>query len=96
MAQLSTAYGHFGLPSRSETTETKARAKQLLARISRDIGLATVAHALEIPTNDFEPELIEVVERGDCYRYLLMPKSRPNATSSVSGTSLLSKLCDLL
>jgi hypothetical protein len=96
MAQLSTAYGHLGLPSRFKTTETKARAKQLLARVSRDIGLATVAQALEIPRNDFEPELTEAVERGDRCLCLLTQKSGPNVTSSASATPLLSKLCEIL
>ena len=76
MAQLSTVEGRFGLASPSEMAETKARAKQLLTRVCRDIGLATVAHALEMPTSDFEPELSEAVERGDRYLYLLKPKSR--------------------
>jgi len=81
MAQLSTEEGLFGLPSRSETAEaeTKARAKQLLTRVCRDIGLATVAQALEMPRQDFEPELSEAVERGDRFLYLLKPKSRLTA-----------------
>ena len=40
MTQLSTREGRFGLPSRSARAETKARAKQLLTRVSQDIGLA--------------------------------------------------------
>jgi len=96
MTQLSTREGHFGLPYRSVTTETKARAKQLLTRVSQDIGLATVARELEIPRNDFEPELIEAIKRGDRYLFLLMPKSRPNAASSVSRAPLLSKVCEIL
>jgi hypothetical protein len=75
MAQLSTVEGCFGLASPSEMAETKARAKQLLTRVCRDIGLATVAQALEMPRDDFEPELNEAVERGDRYLCLLKPKS---------------------
>jgi hypothetical protein len=76
--------------------EIKARAQQLLARVSQDIGLATVARELQIPRNDFEPELIEAINRGDRYLCLLMPKSRPHAASSVARAPLLSKVCEIL
>jgi hypothetical protein len=96
MTQLPAREGCFGLPSRSARAETKARAKQLLTRVSQDIGLATVARELEIPRNDFEPELIEAIKRGDRYLFLLMPKSRPHAASNVSRAPLLSKVCEIL
>lgn len=38
-----------------------------LTRIYRDIGLAAVAEALRLPTDSFEPEMIESLERGELY-----------------------------
>jgi hypothetical protein len=42
-------------------------AGSVLARIYRDIGLAAVAEALRVPTEGFEPEMIESLERGEFY-----------------------------
>jgi hypothetical protein len=42
-------------------------AGSVLARIYRDIGLAAVADALRVPTEGFEPEMIESLERGEFY-----------------------------
>ena len=42
-------------------------AGSLLTRIYRDIGLAAVAEALRLPTDGFEPEMIESLERGELY-----------------------------
>ena len=39
----------------------------VLTRIYRDIGLAAVAEALRLPTEGFEPEMIESLERGEFY-----------------------------
>ena len=49
------------------------RASRLLERIYRDVGLAAVAHELELSADDFEPELSEAVKRGARYIHL-MPK----------------------
>jgi hypothetical protein len=38
-----------------------------LTRVYRDIGLAAVAGALSLPAQDFEPEMIESLERGEFY-----------------------------
>jgi hypothetical protein len=43
------------------------RAGSVLARIYRDIGLAAVAEALRVPTEGFEPEMIDSLERGEFY-----------------------------
>ena len=43
------------------------RASSVLTRIYRDIGLAAVAEALRLPTEGFEPEMIESLERGEFY-----------------------------
>ena len=43
------------------------RASSVLTRIYRDIGLAAVADALSLPTEGFEPEMIESLERGEFY-----------------------------
>ena len=48
-------------------------AGSVLARIYRDIGLAAVAEALRLPTDGFEPEMIESLERGEFY---LLPPAR--------------------
>jgi hypothetical protein len=48
------------------------RAGSVLARIYHDIGLAAVAEALRLPPVDFEPEMIESLERGELY--LLRPR----------------------
>ena len=42
-------------------------AGSVLARIYRDIGLAAVADALSVPTEGFEPDMIESLERGEFY-----------------------------
>ena len=48
-------------------------AGSVLARIYRDIGLAAVADALSVPTEGFEPEMIESLERGEFH---LLPPAR--------------------
>ena len=47
------------------------RPSSVLTRIYRDIGLAAVADALRLPTDGFEPDMIESLERGEFY--LLAP-----------------------
>jgi hypothetical protein len=47
------------------------RPSSVLTRIYRDIGLAAVAEALRLPTEGFEPDMIESLERGEIY--LLSP-----------------------
>ena len=42
-------------------------AGSVLARIYRDIGLAAVADALSVPTEGFEPDMMESLERGEFY-----------------------------
>ena len=41
------------------------RVSSVLTRIYRDIGLAAVADALRLPTEGFEPDMIESLERGE-------------------------------
>ena len=55
------------------------RASSVLTRIYRDIGLAAVAEALRLPTEGFEPEMIESLERGEFY---LLP---PTAALAEAG-----------
>jgi hypothetical protein len=43
------------------------RGSSVLTRIYRDIGLAAIAEALRLPTDGFEPEMIESLERGEFY-----------------------------
>ncbi|HEY1886765.1 MAG TPA: hypothetical protein VGG86_12045 [Roseiarcus sp.] len=43
------------------------KALSVLTRIYRDIGLAAVAEALRLPTEGFEPDMIESLERGEFY-----------------------------
>jgi hypothetical protein len=56
--------------SHSERAELKARASRLLAGIYRSAGLAAVASELELPPDDFEPELRKAVNRGARYLFL--------------------------
>jgi hypothetical protein len=53
--------------------DDQRRASSVLTRIYRDIGLAAVAEALRLPTDGFEPEMIESLERGEFY---LLPPTR--------------------
>ena len=48
-------------------------AGSVLTRIYHEIGLAAVAEALRLPTDGFEPEMIESLERGEFY---LLPPAR--------------------
>jgi hypothetical protein len=48
-------------------------AGSLLTRIYHDIGLAAVAEALRLPPADFDPEMIQSLERGEFY---LLPTGR--------------------
>ena len=47
--------------------DDERRASSVLTRIYRDIGLAAVADALRLPTDGFEPDMIELLERGEFY-----------------------------
>ena len=62
---------HFSL---SRMRATSAEPSSVLTRIYRDIGLAAVADALRLPTDGFEPDMIESLERGEFY--LLPPPAR--------------------
>ncbi len=55
-----------------DVIEVRAGRGRLLSRLYRDVGLAAVAAELELPVEDFEPELGEALERGA--RYLAPPK----------------------
>ncbi len=50
----------------------------VLTRIYHDIGLAAVAEALKLPPADFDPEMIQSLERGE---YYLLPTGRELAES---------------
>jgi hypothetical protein len=50
----------------------------ILTRIYHDIGLAAVAEALKLPPADFDPEMIQSLERGE---YYLLPTARELAQS---------------
>jgi hypothetical protein len=58
----------------------KRGAGSVLARIYHDIGLAAVADALRLPAEEFEPEMIESLERGEFY---LLP---PDGSLAQTGT----------
>ncbi len=53
-----------------------------LTRIYRDIGLAAVAEALRLPAEGLEPEMIELLERGEFY---LLPPDRALALAEASA-----------
>ena len=58
------------------------RASSVLTRIYRDIGLAAVAEALSLPTEGFEPDMIESLERGEFY---LLPPTRALAQAGTDA-----------
>jgi hypothetical protein len=58
------------------------RSSSVLTRIYRDIGLAAVAEALSLPTEGFEPDMIESLERGEFY---LVPPTRALAQAGTSA-----------
>jgi len=58
------------------------RVSSVLTRIYRDIGLAAVADALKIPTDGFEPDMIESLERGELY---LLPPARALAQAGTDA-----------
>ena len=53
-----------------DKAELRARASRLLAGVYRSVGLAAVASELELPPDDFEPELRKAVKRGARYLFL--------------------------
>ena len=57
-------------------------AGSVLTRIYRDIGLAAVAEALRLPTDGFEPEMIEVARAG---RVLSAPARRALAPAGTDA-----------
>jgi hypothetical protein len=57
-------------------------AGSLLMRIYHDIGLAAVAEALRLPSADFDPEMIQSLERGEFY---LLPTSRELARAEAAA-----------
>jgi hypothetical protein len=64
------------IPDAGETR----RASSVLTGIYRDIGLAAVAEALRLPTDGFEPDMIQSLERGEIY---LLP---PTPALAQAGT----------
>ena len=62
--------------------DDQRRANSVLTRIYRDIGLAAVAEALRLPTDGFEPEMIEWLERGEFY---LLPPARALASAGTDA-----------
>ena len=65
--------------SNSETTPAPMRARRLLERIYRDVGLAAVARELGLSADDLEPELSEAVKRGTRY---IDPTPKPTAVQN--------------
>ena len=57
-------------------------AGSVLTRIYRDIGLAAVAEALRLPTDGFDPEMLESLERGELY---LLPPTGALAHAGVDA-----------
>ena len=78
MGQLAAVENRQGfLPTSGPTTEQLPRRGR--ARIHRDVGLAAVAAALEIPTTDLEPELSQAIRRGARVLFLM---SKPRAAAA--------------
>ena len=62
----------------ADRAELKERASRLLAGIYRSVGLAAVAGELELPPDDFDPELRKLVKRGA--RYLVLAAAAHEAS----------------
>jgi hypothetical protein len=75
MAQTSAVESRSAFDPGFGTTMSQARPGGLLARIYREIGLAAVANALEVPASDLDFELAEAIRRGERYLFLT-PKIR--------------------
>jgi hypothetical protein len=77
MGQLAAVKNRQGFrPASGPTTEQRPRRGR--ARIYRDVGLAAVAAALEIPTTDLEPELSRPIKRGARFLFLM---AKPRAAA---------------
>ena len=63
-----------------------ARPSRLMQRIYHDVGLAAVAHELELSMDDLEPELSEAVRRGARFVFLV-PRSKRDPTAPSAGAS---------
>jgi hypothetical protein len=62
--------------------DDERRGSSVLTRIYRDIGLAAVAEALRLPTDGFEPDMIESLERGEVY---LLPPAQALVQASAAA-----------
>ena len=58
------------------------RAGSVLTRIYHDIGLAAVAEALRLSWAEFDPEMIQSLERGEFY---LLPSGRELAQAEMDA-----------
>jgi hypothetical protein len=50
-----------------DAIEARAGRSRLLSRLYREIGMAAVAAELELPAQEFEPEVEQAIERGSRY-----------------------------
>jgi hypothetical protein len=53
----------YGIPDAGD----ERRAGSVLTRIYHDIGLAAVAEALRLASEEFDPEMIQSLQRGEFY-----------------------------
>jgi hypothetical protein len=80
MAQLSARQRWSSLSLGSITMDTEPRPCRVMARVYRDIGLAVVAGALEIPAGDLDVELSEAIRRGARYLVPMLANRRSPTT----------------
>jgi hypothetical protein len=58
------------------------RAGSVLTRIYHDIGLAAVAEALRLASEEFDPEMIQSLQRGEFY---LLPSGQELAQAGMDA-----------
>jgi hypothetical protein len=66
-----------------ETTKSEPRPVPFMDRIYREIGLAVVAAALEIPTSDLDLEHGAAIKRGACHLFGRLKFESPSRPASV-------------
>jgi hypothetical protein len=74
--QLPSAENRQGLLPTSRRTTERFLPSRAMERIYREIGLAVVANALKIGTNDLDPEVGEAIRRGARYVLIMLVSAR--------------------
>jgi hypothetical protein len=68
----------YGIPDAGD----ERRSGSVLTRIYHDIGLAAVAEALRLASEEFDPEMIQSLQRGEFY---LLPSGQELAQAGMDA-----------